>query len=892
MEELLQAPTEGYGEAIVIPKINADHFEIKTNLLQLFQAYPYHGFKKENPHTHINNFKRITSTLKFRDVPNDVIKLMMFPYSPEGSARVWMNTTSRENASKTDDRIDKLADQISTLVDIVSKKVVTPATVKAVEESWVTCGGNHAYYNCDATNSNQSSVCAAMGTLSSNTIPNPKGEMKAITTRSGIAYERPSIPTKPSPKKIVERETEETTDKEQTNFQGSTAHIQPSVIPILEPDVPKTLPKPNIPYPSRFNDQKLREKATNQMEKFFKIFQDLYFDIRVADALLLMLKFASTIKRMDVCHALADIGASINLMPLSVWKNLSLPELTPTRMTLELADRSITHPKGVAEDVFVKVGKFYFLTEFVVVDFEADPRIPLILGRSSLWTGHALIDVYGEEITLRVNDEAVTFNLNQTTRYSSTYDDMSINRIDIIDVAKEEYAQEMLGFSNNSLGGNPTSTFEPIISDSSPSLTPFEESDFILEEIKAYLKDESISPKINHADYDPKGDICLIENLLNDDPFQLPLMDLKQGEVVKAKSLIKEPPDLELKDLPSHLEYAYLEGIDKLLVTIAKDLKVDEKEALLKVLKSHKRAIAWKITDMKGIDPRFCTHKILMEEDYKPAVQSQRRVNSKIHEIIKKEVIKLFDAGMIYPISDSPWTRKRPFSPVLIEHLLIEECLLAFAMLLRHFKEAYRSPILVVPNWNIPFELMYDDSDFAIGAVLGQRPTGGHHGVNFTAKKVFDAGFIWPTIYRDAHNVVKSYFMGPFPSSRGNRYILVVVDYLSKWIEAKALPTNDAQVVVKFLKSLFARFGTPRAIISDHRTYFCKDKFACIMSKYGVTHRLATTYHPQTSGQVEVLNRGLKRILKRTIGENRASWSDKLEDALWAFRTACKTPIG
>ncbi|GJS78148.1 reverse transcriptase domain-containing protein, partial [Tanacetum coccineum] len=527
--------------------------------------------------------------------------------------------------------------------------------------------------------------------------------MKAVTTRSSVAYEGPSIPTNSSPKKVVERETEETTDKEQTNFQGSSAHIQPPVnpIPILEPDVLKTLPNPNIPYPFRLNDQKLREKATNQMEKFFQIFQDFHFDISFTDALLLMPKFASTIKslltnkdklfklakiplnencsamllkklpeklgdpdkflipcdfpRMDVCHALANLGASINLMPLFIWKKLSLPELTPTRMTLELADQSITRPKGVAEDVFIKVGKFYFPIDFVVVDFKADPRVPLILGRSFLRTDRALIDVYREEITLRVNDEAVTFNLNQTTKYSSTYDDMSVNRIDVIDVACEEYAQEVLGFYNKSMGGNPTLTFEPIISDSSPSLTPFEGSDFILEEIEAYLKDDSISPKIDHADFDPEGDICLIERLLNNDPFQLPLMDLKQVEVTKAKSSIEEPPELELKDLPSHLEYAYLEGTDKLPVIIAKSLKDDEKEALLKVLKSHKRAIAWKITDIKGIDPHFCTHKILMEEDYKPTVQSQRRVNPKIHEVIKKEVIKLLDARMIYPISDSPW---------------------------------------------------------------------------------------------------------------------------------------------------------------------------------------------------------------------------------------------
>nr|GEY66791.1 reverse transcriptase domain-containing protein [Tanacetum cinerariifolium] len=163
-----------------------------------------------------------------------------------------------------------------------------------------------------------------------------------------------------------------------------------------------------------------------------------------------------------------------------------------------------------------------------------------------------------------------------------------INRIDIIDVAREEYGQEILGFSKNSSGGNPTLTSEPILS-------------------------------------------------------------------IMEKSLIEEPTELELKDLPSHLEYAYLEGVDKLPVIIAKNLKVDEKEALLKVLKSLKRAIAWKIIDIKGINPRFCTHKILMEEDYKLVVQSQTRVNPKIHEVIKKEVIKLLDAGMIYPIFDSPW---------------------------------------------------------------------------------------------------------------------------------------------------------------------------------------------------------------------------------------------
>ncbi|GJV42748.1 reverse transcriptase domain-containing protein [Tanacetum coccineum] len=370
---------------------------------------------------------------------------------------------------------------------------------------------------------------------------------------------------------------------------------------------------------------------------------------------------------MDECLALADLGASINLMPLSVWKKLSLPELTPTCMTLELADRSISQPIGIAEDVDVKVGKFQFPADFVVVDFDADPRVPLILGRSFLKTGRALIDVYEGELTLRVRKEAVTFNLDQTSRYSSNYDDMTANRIDVIEMACEEYSQEVLGFSDVIASGNPTPYYDPIVSTSSLTLTPFGDSDFLLEEVDAFLalEDDPTLPEVDHSYYDPEGDILLLEAFLNDDPSLPPptqgnylpeiRKELKVCEAKTDKSSIDEPPEVELKDLPPHLEYAFLEGDNKLPIIIAKDLSVEEKAALIKVLKSHKRAIAWKLSDIKGINPEFYTHKILMEEDYKPAVQHQRRVNPKIHDVIKKEVEKLLDAGLIYPISDSPW---------------------------------------------------------------------------------------------------------------------------------------------------------------------------------------------------------------------------------------------
>nr|GEY02305.1 reverse transcriptase domain-containing protein [Tanacetum cinerariifolium] len=214
--------------------------------------------------------------------------------------------------------------------------------------------------------------------------------------------------------------------------------------------------------------------------------------------------------RMDECLDLADLGASINLMPLFIWNKLSLLELSPTCMTLELADRSISRPVSVAKNISVKVEKFHFSTDFVVVDFHADPRVPLILGRSFLKTGQALIDVYEGELTLCIGNKAVTINLDQTLRYSSNYDAESINQIDVIDIACEEYSQEVLGFS---MSDNPIPSTKPIVSTSSPTLTPFGDSDFVLEETDAFIsiEDEPISPEIHDSYYDSEGDILLLK---------------------------------------------------------------------------------------------------------------------------------------------------------------------------------------------------------------------------------------------------------------------------------------------------------------------------------------------------------------------------------------------
>nr|GEW63780.1 reverse transcriptase domain-containing protein [Tanacetum cinerariifolium] len=374
-------------------------------------------------------------------------------------------------------------------------------------------------------------------------------------------------------------------------------------------------------------------------------------------------------------------------MPFSVWKKLSLPDLTPTCMTLELADRSISHSVGVAEDVYVKVGSFYFLADFVVVDFDADPRVPLILERSFLKTERALIDVFKGELTLRVGKEAITFNLDQTSRYSANYNDMTAKRIDVIDMACEEYSQEVLGFSDVISIGNPTPCYDPIVSTTSTTLTPFRNSDFLLEKVDAFLaiEDDPTSPEVYQPYLNPEGDILLLEAFLNDDPSLPPpnqgnylpevRKELKIYEAKSDKSSIDEPPEVELKDLPLHLVYAFLEGDDKLPVIIAKDLSVEEKTALITVLKSHKLCNA-------------------------PGT-FQRCMMAIFHDMIEKTMEVFMDDFSVFKNS-------------------FQSCLSHLERMLKR-RKLTEAHILIAPDWDMPFELMCDASDFAIGAVLGQR---------------------------------------------------------------------------------------------------------------------------------------------------------------------------
>nr|GEX37384.1 reverse transcriptase domain-containing protein [Tanacetum cinerariifolium] len=732
-------------------------------------------------------------------------------------------------------------------------------------------------------------------TLPSNTITNPKEDLKGITTQSGTAYQGPTIPTTSSfLPKVVEHETEVTKDTVPPTNNRSTKDVQPLVVQVETP-IPNSKPivapviEPVAPFGPTIkslltNKDKLFELARTPLnencsavllKKFLEKLED-------PDKFLIPCDFP----RMDECLALADLDASINLMPLSVWNKLSLPEFSPTCMTLELTDRSISRPVRIAEDVLVEVGTFHFLADFVVIDFDADPRVPLILSRSFLKTRKALIDVYEGELTLRVGKETITFNLDQTSRYSVNYNDMMANRIDVIDMAYDEYSQKVFCFFDVIASGNPTPYYDLIISTSSLTLTPFEDSDFLLEKVDAFLalEDDPTSPEVDHSYYDTKEDILLLEAFLNEDPslppptqgMYLPQIwkELKICEAKNDKSSIDEPPEVELKDLPPYLEYAFLEGDDKLPVIIAKDLSVEEKSALIKVLKSHKQAITWKLSDIKDQEKitftcpygTFAYRRMPFGLCNAPGM-FQRCMMAIFHDMIEKMMevfmndFSAFGNSFVTCLSHLDKMLKWCEDTNLFlnwekSHFMVKEAIVLGHKISKNGIEVDKAKVDVITklphsttvkgaknlasdhlfglenphqsvldkkeiNEMFPLETLnmisfrgnsstpwfsdfanYHTGNFVVKGISSQQknkffkdvkhyfwddpflfkiyadqvirrcvhgqeavdilkachngPTEGHHGPNYTAKKVFDFGFYWPTIYRDTHDLVKS----------------------------------------------------------------------------------------------------------------------------------------
>nr|GEV79527.1 reverse transcriptase domain-containing protein [Tanacetum cinerariifolium] len=720
IEELCQPSMNGRGGPIARIAIQATNFGLKNDMIQqVHNSCQFHGLPGDDANKHLDKFLHVTQSIKANDA---ILKNMQ------------TNMTSLTNSNL------ELRNMFGPFIKI------------------------------------NTALSSGSETLPGNTITNPTEDLKGITTRRGTVYPGPTIPTTSS-SLVVERETEATKDTVNPTNNESTEDL-----------VPRGITK------------------------------DLQFLI----------------------HPDCKIRSSVT--KLTTNNKLSLPDFSPTCMTLKLTDRLISRPVGVAEDVFIKVGTFHFPADFVVVDFDVDPRVPLILGRSFLKTRRALIDVFEGELTLRAGKEAITFNLDQTSRYSANYNDMTANGIDVIDMACEEYSQEVLGFSDMIASGNPTPYYDPIVSTTSLTLTPFENSDFLLEEVDAFLaiEDDPTSLEVDQSYVDAEGDILLLEAFLNDDlslppPNQgnyLPEVrkELKICEAKSEESLIDKPLEVELKDLPPHLEYAFLEGEDKLPVIIAEDLSVEEKTALITVLKSQKRAIAWKLSDIKGLDPEFFTHKILMEEDFEPAIRRkphspahtehlltvawllgyamhQARFREKMlkrcedtnlclnweksHLMVKEGIVlghKISKEGIEVDKAKVDVITKLPHLTTvkgirsflghadfyrrfikdiskiarLMTRLLekdtpfifSKECVETFQTLKRKLIEA---PILIAPDWDMPFELMCDASDFAIGAVLGQRQDKHFRPIHYVSKTMTEAKSNYTTMGKEMLGMVYAF---------------------------------------------------------------------------------------------------------------------------------------
>ncbi|XP_056688625.1 uncharacterized protein [Spinacia oleracea] len=1007
------------------------------------------------------------------------------------------------------------------------------------------------------------------------TPPQNRESANAITLRSGTKYNGPPMPT-----------DDATLAKENTDGPGKAIDAEPQVLEVGNADDvgankgkeknSDSLPiVPKLPFPHRMQ----KTKVDQQLGKFLAMVKNLEVTVPFTDLISQVPVYAKFLKEMITKKrdyggvervALTEECASVSIMPLSVCNRLNMGKLKCTQITLQMADRSIKYPLGILEDVPVRVGKFYIPVDFVVLDMEEDSQIPIILGRPFLCTAGAVIDVKSGSLTLSVGDDTVTFNLTNAVKSP-----MLENTCCRIDIAEE----------------------------------------ISLDNIPRMLYDDLLLATLTLEAHKGEGD-CEIDSLISDlDGIEVEKVD--GFEVLATVCSISEPQvtKVELKPLPSHLKYAFLDDNEDFPVIVNAALDDSQLSKLLTVLRMHKKAIGYSIDDLKGISPDFCMHRINLEADHRPRIQPQRRLNLNMQDVVRKEVVKLLDAGIIYPISDSKWVspvqvvpkkggttvvkndkdeliptrvvtddqekttftcpygtfayRRMPFGlcnapatfqrcmmaifsdfiedimecnfmvneGVVLGHLISERGIqvdrakievieklpppvnvkgvrsfLGHAGFYRRFikdfskiakpltqlllkdatfeftdaclesfdrikKALITAPIIQPPDWDLPFEIMCDASDFAVGAVLGQRknkvlhaiyyasktldgaqmnyattekellavvyaldkfrtylvgskviihtdhaalkyllakkeakprlirwilllqefdleirdkkgaenvvadhlsrlkfqsstdgaindsfpddhlfsvstqspwyadfanycvggshppeltyqqrkrfyhdakryfwddphlyrkcadgmfrrcvadwdthgvlkhchslPSSGHLGAIPTAHRTLQSGFYWPSIFKDARffcnacdecqrtgNVSKRQelpqtgilevepfdvwgidFMGPFPSSCGNRYILVAVDYVTK-------------------------------------------TFKALLKKHGVTQKVGMAYHPQTSGQVEVSNQQIKRILEKVVNKSRKDWSLKLDDTLWALRTAYKTPLG